>query len=285
MVYSQGDSSFSLYLNSSLASKESVDYPTIDSVTRLYCYFGEAANPLNAYLDDVMFFSKALSAAEVKATMNYYQQYTNPPATTTTTKQPSLNPTHMWNFDGNLADKVTHQVSAYSGNLTFMPDRFGRSMASAYLAAGGQLDPPNSAYITGTDFSSSFWIMFDVMSNQIIFWINGYGDVYISINNAFFFSYINTYSGYDMLESPFDQVGQWVHVGVTWNKATMTHKLYVNGSVVVKNLAGWYLQGSSTSQVPFSLKGEALYLDDVMLFTRALSDTEMNMAMAYKSVY
>ena len=62
----------SFYLNGTLTNNMTLTYTTINNVDRTSNFFGDTSYPLNAYLDDVYFFMRALSASEVLQIMNYY---------------------------------------------------------------------------------------------------------------------------------------------------------------------------------------------------------------------
>ena len=78
-------SSVSAYLNGTLVSSTGVAYPTPNSVTRANNYFGLSDTPLNAYLDDGMFFQRALTADEMYAVAFYTESTSTTSATSTAT--------------------------------------------------------------------------------------------------------------------------------------------------------------------------------------------------------
>ena len=279
---------YSLFINGSLAAHTTVSDPTVRNVTRAKCFFGRASSPLSAYLDDVMFFDRALTSAEMRAAMQHYERYTyTPPRSPSTTTKTSVlsGLTHAWNFDANYVDRVTGAVGIHNAS-SFVSDRLGK-FASALLIDGGYVQLLNGVYLSG-DFSTSLWfspLQMSSVAQTIYRFHNG------QLNDAIALLFLP--SGYLQLlftdaawqNQWYNRGGGWLGCCGAWHHVAVTlsgqqASVYTDGELSVGFLIGDAFTVASVtrehclfgSNVGWELNGQ---LDDVLFFSRALSATEI----------
>lgn len=199
-------------------------------------------------------------------------------------------------FDGDAKDWSGHAFDLPNGvNVTQTTDRFGLA-GKAYAFAGGNA----SWYTTNTNVAKvsqpitvGAWIKYDsLISSSIvskyavtpggyIFGVGGGGaaggTIYTYIDGA---NYFQTTVGV----LPSHSNGQWIFIGMTYDGATI--KFYKNGMPAGSFAAVGSITATTNSKMSVSLDGYSgttgpqaflCSIDDVTVYNRVLSDTEMQL--------
>ena len=144
------------YLNgSSWFSTHTMTGVSVNGVKRVSNYIGSSDYmALNAYLNDVMLFTRGLSGAEVAELAASYQDWT-----TTSTRAPAdlSGLVAYWTFNGQTKNNVSG-VSLFNQHncRSYVGDRRGRARSALYLNSG-YAQIPAAVFFTDT-FTTTFWI-------------------------------------------------------------------------------------------------------------------------------
>ncbi|HSH02561.1 MAG TPA: LamG-like jellyroll fold domain-containing protein, partial [Anaerolineae bacterium] len=178
--------------------------------------------------------------------------------------------------DGTIINNATYTT-------TVPPVSYPNSHALSFDATNQYIQASTPATIAGThSWTVSFWMnynivagrsnimyMGDTTSNNGVHWL-------ISGTTAQFGIFFGGFNSFDL--SPY--VGQWVHVTTRYDNTTNDIQSFLNGSLVATNNAGpFYNQIASDFIIGQGLPGETNYgglLDDIRIYDRALSFTEIN---------
>ena len=282
------DDAFAVYVNATMVNRITPDYPGINSVVRTTCYFGHPSAPLYAYLDDVMFFNKALSRSEMQTTMNYYESYTYPPQTTTTSSQNLIynSLTHSWLFQSSLEDRIAGKPGVNAWHTNYIPDRFGH-IDSAVIIDYGYIQLPGDVFVNGS-FSMCLWIyvpsLGDFEAAIYRFYESGnWNGVFLYVDrNGAIISYMTTemgtYGVYLVTSGApviTNGMANWTHLCVTWNENVAQMSLYVNGLARADvTLQGFHVQSVTRAKALLGDSSATLFMDSLSIFNRALLSSE-----------
>jgi hypothetical protein len=199
-------------------------------------------------------------------------------------------------FNGNANDE-SGQLNHLGTQLDFRADRFGTSKGAPRFSSPR---PINSKQITipGSGFTISYWFYLESTPNQggERFLLHGSHNLGWTSSGAASFGFAvwgdgrfgvstlhdNLVGGSIGMPSGTISVGKWYHVGMSSGGGST--KLFING-----NLSGIDPGTITTRTFPLTLGGEDSYffqsgsIDDVRIYTRALSDTEVKALYDYES--
>jgi hypothetical protein len=134
----------SVYTNSSFGSP--------NNVSRTSCFIGKRNWPsldsANAYFDDIMIYTRGLSASEIATVMNLYipNQYL----------RVAYSIINQWTFEQSLYDPVSATSLTTPTSVSFVADRFGIVNSAAYFNSG-YATLPAAVYFSG-DYSITVWV-------------------------------------------------------------------------------------------------------------------------------
>jgi hypothetical protein len=199
-------------------------------------------------------------------------------------------------FNGNANDE-SGQLNHFGTQLDFRADRFGTSKGAPRFSSPR---PINSKPITipGSGFTISYWLYLESTPNQEgeRFLLHGSHNLGWTSSGAASFGFAvwgdgrfgvstlhdNLVGGSVGMPSGTISVGKWYHVGMSSGGGST--KLFING-----NLSGIDPGTITTRTFPLTLGGEDSYffqsgsIDDVRIYNRALSDTEVKALYDYES--
>ena len=214
----------------------------------------------------------------------------------------------LWSFEGGLKDSVSGNTLTNTGTA-FSTGLKGQGMQGALNSYA--LTTPSAAVANMQSFTIAYWVNSPAPSNGIIGLVNlaktdgfwGNIDMFFengsTNDNGKFRAHVTNgateaWTTKDGITKLFDK---WNHIALTYDAASETFKLFVNGSVIVTNpvpgfgpihftnLGGLVFgcvqfqttpsQTSSTGSQPWAsyLTGR---LDEVRIYDKALSDAELS---------
>ena len=286
-----GSSVLSFYFNGNLANSVALTYPTISNVIRASSFFGSPSYLLNAYIDDVLFYNRMLSEAEMATVATYNSvnvaASNTPPQSAFAALQSSL--AHYWTFNENYVNVVNGASGSPVGNVSFGEDHFG--MANRALSiSGGYVLLPTDVYLSG-DYSIAFWLRVNQFTpffqtlirlkrpdytNSFYLYMAPTGLLQLVMTNTLYQQYINT--AYTL------PLKQWVHIGLTMSGPLLS--VYVNGALRERYAFSVSMASAVHATSMFGdggLAAQPLYvsLDDMMFFSRALTASEVLTVMSY----
>lgn len=247
-------------------------------------------------LDDVRIWSRVLSDSEIEDLYSDPDDFNN-----------GSNLAGYWKFDGNGDDSSSNNndLTAINGagfahdtantsddnkSVQFM----GNTSASISDSAQSGLD------ITG-DMSASMWVNFATTSETILFskWTHVSNTSYmLNLTGSNVELYLNSSpSGYGYSSASIAHgrsLGEWFQLGLVYKAANNAVEFFINGQSIGFGSGGSGLPGSiSNSGAPFVIGGREGtapeifegYLDDVQIWNRALSATEMDNVFDYPVLF
>ena len=266
-------------------------YPTINNVIHASSFFGAPSYLLNAYIDDVFFYNRMLSEAEMATVATYNSvnvaASNTPPQSAFAALQSSL--AHYWTFNENYVNVVNGALGSPVGNVSFGDDRFGTANRALSIN-GGYVLLPTDVYLSG-DYSIAFWIRVNQFTSKMQTIIrlmtpdstNGFylymfstGSLKLFMSNTISNDYMYTFFGFPL--------NQWLHIGFTMSGYSLS--VYANGALRDQKTLSVSMASALHANSMFGdggLAAQPLYvsLDDMMFFNRALTASEMLLTMSY----
>jgi hypothetical protein len=198
---------------------------------------------------------------------------------------PSVGLIAEYNFDNNCLDSSGNNFDATGYFITYSTDRYGNPGGAAYFNGADSYVETPILWDYPVSFTISAWINVNTFTTENIiigncsdtkswngFWAGFSYDYHLFSHNG---DVIYDYSGFT--------TGEWYHVAYVYDNYYQTLTLYTNGSyyievpMVYTNYSGvWHnyigAKGSVTT-ASYLFSGS---IDDVMIFDRALSSTEVS---------
>ncbi len=177
-----------------------------------------------------------------------------------------------WAFNGNSNDGTIYENHGVSGHLSFYEDRDGNQLSSAEFAIATswvEITPLN----LGTEFSICFWLSLYSQNNMSTLYTGN--NLSIEYESQSFFIQLGQESLEIEAEIPEEE---WIHISIIAHEQTLS--VYFNGILVG--------EANHTNQLACSLKefggskgingGISFggYLDDVVVYNRVLTQTELS---------
>ena len=195
-------------------------------------------------------------------------------------------------FDGNLKEEISRSVLRQVGEVTFQPDRLGRTDSAVEIDTDGHLILRNFNTINSSEWSFSTWFQFD--ESQVWDTWTG-GDIWkicppdrldqpsgmLKARRGGYFSFHSWSQSYPDDQKWFvidDYLGGRQYPNKRWNHVALTYK---NGRLryYINNTFGWEKSyrdnNSSEKNLLIGLAG-GLTLDDFRFYSRQLSDQEVH---------
>jgi hypothetical protein len=243
-----------------------------------------SASCFKGLMDDMRFYSRALSTAEVKALYDYE-------ATPRDNSFITNGLVAYYPFNGNANDATAGQNHAQVGSATLTQDRFGRANSAMRCnpAAGKWASLTTTKQISGPQvFTVSAWVR-GAVGNLVYFSNASDGNPNIQKDRAIYIEgpsgsilkfYVYPGAEQWLISSKLMSTNGWSFVTVSLSEAGQ--KLFLNGDLVGANASvvsaevfnGYWHFGN------FSAAGE---IDDIRIYNRALSDSEVKTLYAYES--
>ena len=267
MVINSGQTSLTFYVNGAVDSTLSI---TPFSSSGSECYLAYPGNPFNGYMDDLMIFSTSLTASEMLSvkSYNYYEPV-----------MPS-GLINYWDFNNNYLDSKTgYELNSVLGLVGYVSDRNGRSSSAIYLNGGWATIPSAGCPAASSIKSTAVWVYITAFQScccSNIFTLSQFqwyfcpdlqqrGQVTIDTG-------ITTYStGYVL------SANRWNHLGTVINSGQTSVTFYVNEAVDSTRSITPFSSSGSTCYLAYPESSYAFYgyMDDLMIFSTSLSDSQM----------
>ena len=275
------------------------------------CYIGKdfwGNGNINAFVDDLAFFNRALSAAEISTVMYYTT------TTTTSVSECCADFTGLgvifwwvqsfWTFDANIYDQKMNQTLAMNNGTSYVPDRNGWSMSAVYLASAGyaQINPTVVNLLMApagvgdnNQFTLAAWVnlqsyvmnakMFDcgTKATSEAAWTLNYG---ASNGPVAFQTWTGGYNTF--LKATTLPLGIWQHiaVGYMWSPNNLT--MYTNGLISASINVAYAPNNLSDCNCYLgkSLWGDGnadVYVDDLVFLNMYLSSVYIQTLMGFST--
>jgi len=225
----------------------------------------------NGRADDIGIYSRALSADEV---MEIY----------------APNPVSYWSADGNALDSVSGHNGTVYGDVTYTNGIFGQAFNIVPGWTGSRVRIEDSPDYATPSFTISGWANVRSFVNHLLVRGDSRGgmDTYVlsaAESGKLTFSFSTTNNSSMVLKGPLQQ-NRWTHFAATFNDATGTMKLYINGVLQsetnttlrpIINLNASLSPGIGLGNVPetsnnFNMDG---LLDEISIYSRAITAEEI----------
>jgi hypothetical protein len=290
-VYDQPAGARRIYVNG-VKVAERIDVPITVTNSTAEVVIGAAfsAGPADSFfdglIDELSFYSTALSTAEIQAIYNAGNagKCVTPPSNCI---PPPSGLVGWWPGEGNANDVLGTNNGTLSGGVTFTNGRVNQ--AFNFYPAGGTVIVPDSPSLRLSDqLTMEAWINTRTLSGPDGYVIvskvsiasgnNGY-QLVLSGNQllGLFNSPGESWPSEIILSGPIIATGVWYHVAFTYDQSAM--KLYCNGQPVATNVIGPHVIATSTSELRISGADNHVYFDGLIdepsVYNRALSASEI----------
>jgi hypothetical protein len=255
---------------------------------------------MNGIIDDVRIYNRALSTPEIQQLYAAHQTEINTSSAILQSGTSLANGlVGLWTFDGadigtSILDRSGNGFNGYltgTNNATSSRKVIGK-MGQAFSFAGqntGGIDLGNSTSLTPSRFTVAGWINITTSAYNYNYILSSdrdccsvYNGIGLSVVNGLLSGNIWNGTQYNITSTGSVPVSKWTHVAFTYDGATK--KLYINGALD-KSSAQTVNPGTPASFDTYigsmGQSAGAVYtlggkLDDVRLYNRALSASEIN---------
>jgi hypothetical protein len=258
------------------------------------------SSSMNGIIDDVRIYNRVLSTAEIQQLYAAHQTEINTSSVILQSGTSLANGlVGLWTFDGadigtSILDRSGNGFNGYltgTNNATSSRKVIGK-MGQAFTFAGlntGGIDLGNSTSLTPSRFTVAGWINITTSAYNYNYIFSSdrdccsvYNGIGLSVVNGLLSGNIWNGTLYNITSTGSVPVSKWTHVAFTYDGATK--KLYINGALDKSSAQtvdpgtpasfDTYIgsMGQSAGAV-YTLGGK---LDDVRLYNRALSASEIN---------
>lgn len=188
----------------------------------------------------------------------------------------------QYRFDSNLNDSSGHGLNLTSGGIyNFIPDQFGNPNGAVQLITA---NPANGTFFLGTGpnlANQSSSVAFSVRKNYIGNGSNGSwlfglghpagiggtdgGDMHVALDYGSSIRYSFFYNDFDVSTALPNHT--WVNLAFTYDYATGTRHIYINGASNATNTVSVPFSGGNSLKIGY----EGISLDNLSFYNRALS--------------
>ena len=246
---------------------------------------------IKASLDDLRLYSTALSAYQIFVSISYDKYYSF-----------ASSYTYNWRFDNNLNNVVSTSPLTIGSSASFTADRFLTPTFASSLS-NGYLRAPSQIYFSGGDFTIMVWLQlasFTGSSSLLCFTettnpLNNYVAVLLSRNSNGkpFVEIANSGNKLDYSESSQNLLlNTWQHLAITFVASTGLTKMYMNGLQVSEDRLSTPRSVTRNnnfigrcSQIYPGFSTSNIQIDDLLIFTKALTQPEIINKIAYDNGY
>ena len=255
-------------------------------------------NSWKGAIDDVRFYNRALSDAEVKSLYDY--ESTPPDNNFITNGLVAYYP-----FNGNANDESGNGKNGEPIGILYADDRFGKSSRSGSFSqtspSGVNIPEPVSGLGgVGNSATFSLWFKGQSINSGSSFLLTSrisgspvFCDIRITQSSKIVF-YFRDDQGFDGTKESTTSLNtqNWNHVAVSIDYTSLTYSLFVNGVLDFKfnykpgtsfygSNARWRIGSISSANVIGTFVG---LIDDVRIYNRAFSDSEVKALYDYESI-
>lgn len=230
LVYTWDGTTERIYKNGTLADSRARGFNYVTGYARIgFGFINDPSVFFPGLIDEVAIFNRTLGASEISSIYSAASAGMCPHCAPTAGGIIS-----WWPGNGNTNDQVGQNFGTLVNGATYAPGKVGDGFR--FSQAGQYVEIPDSPSLRPTTgLSLEGWFKFDNAhpeaalvskpystgsANAYVMWIQS-GNLYAG------------FSGGGALGYPFDPVpGRWYHIAYTYDKASILHRLYVDGNVV-----------------------------------------------------
>jgi hypothetical protein len=243
-------------------------------------------------LDEVSIYNRALSAAELQSIYNADEQGKCPLAAPTNCVAPPAGLVSWWRAEGNGNDAVGANNGVLTSGVMFATGEVGQAFSFDGLHSSVTVPASSSLNVgQGNGFSLEAWInpagnlpdpIFDWCPNNawgVHFYANELSAGYL------YADVVDTSQTHHTIQSATAILvtNRFQHVALTYDKASGTARLFVNGTIVAESNLGTFTPQTSADlqighRLPGAPYGEYAFsglIDEASLYSRALSPVEV----------